>query len=133
MKQLEHITRNIRAPYLFGLGAAVGGFAAWTYGLLVGLYLVGAGVVFYAAFCRLAVINQLTWRPIRIAFVAVGAAVLLGMFGVVFWRHRPGYYELALMWSLAGLLVAASRRWRNGVPAEFDASDRVPLERAGSV
>lgn len=116
------------------LAAVLGTAAAsYFYGWLTGIFLLGCCTAYYAIFCRLVVVNRRTWLPIRLAFIVVSAALAFGIWSVLFWWHRASYVETGLVIALATLLAAASRRWRNGSPAEFDSSDRTPLERAGSI
>lgn len=115
------------------VAATLGTVASWfLYGWLTAVYLLGCCTAFYAIFCRLVVMSRRTWLPIRLAFIAAAGAILFAIFAVLAWWHRATYVEVALITTQAALLAAASRRWRNGMPPEFD-SDRTPLERAGSL
>ena len=85
------------------------------------IYVALCAVVFYASFCRLVLVNSSTWVLARMAFCAVLAGAALGVFSVVLWGYRPGLVAVVQVATMAGMLLVSSRRWRSGVPDEYQA------------
>lgn len=83
------------------------------------VYVALCAACFYAAFCRLVKTDHTTEILARLAFWLVAVASSLSIFGVLVWGHRPSAFDVLNQLSFAGMLIVSSKRWKHGVPDEY--------------
>lgn len=83
------------------------------------VYITLCAATFYAAFCRLTLTDRRTERRARLAFYLVAVASSLSIFGVLVWGHQPSPIEVFNQLAFAGMLIVSSKRWKHGVPDEY--------------
>lgn len=86
------------------------------------LYLLACCLLFYSAFCRLVLVHPGTLLRVRLVFIGMAMAAALAIGGVLVWGHVPSLFDLALVLAFAAVLLVSSRRWRLGVPSEYESS-----------
>lgn len=84
------------------------------------LYLIASALIFWSAFCRLALVGPDVLLRVRLVFIALGTAAAFAVFSVLFWGYVPDLVDVLLAAAFAAVLLVASVRWREGVPSEYE-------------
>lgn len=98
---------------------------------MTAIYLVLCVLAFNSAFCRIVLTSQNTDRTARVVFCSVGAASAFAIFSVLFWGYSPTVVDLVTEAACVAMMIVSSRRWKHGVPSEYESErgrfdDRAP-------
>lgn len=85
-------------------------------------------VLAYTGFCRLVRTDARTVLCIRGVFWLLTAVALVAVAEVLVWGYQPGWPSALLAGAFAGVQVATSILWREGVPDHYQTA---PAELAG--
>lgn len=83
------------------------------------VYLILCSAAFYAAFCRLVLTDRVTSGTARVAFWLVGVVSSFSIFNTLVWGHVPTTSETLTQLAFTTMLLVSSKRWKNGVPDEY--------------
>jgi len=75
----------------------------------------------WGAFCRLVRCNHMTRAGIRFAFFLIGFAACAGIAQPLRAGWEPSVFELSLLIGVVTMQLVTAPRWRDGVPAKFQA------------
>ena len=88
------------------------------------IYLLTCAALFMAVFCRLVMTGPDTLLAVRLSFIGLGVAALLGMYWGLFLAYVPDLPDLALALAITAVQwVAAARLWRGQVPDGYLSPD----------
>lgn len=81
------------------------------------VYLLSCAALFMAVFCCLVMTGPDTLLGVRLTFIGLGVAALLGMYWGLFLSYVPDVPDLVLVLAVTAVQwVAAARLWRGQVP-----------------
>lgn len=95
------------------------------------LFLAACLVLAYTGFCRLVRTDARTVLCIRSVFWLLTAVALVAVAEVVVWGYQPGWPAALLAGAFAGVQVATSILWRDGVPCDYQTAPAELLEKGG--
>ncbi len=103
---------------------------------MTAVYVAACMAIFSQVFVRLVLTDsRTTLVRVRIAFIGLGCAALLGLHSVLFDGHVPALPDVAMAIAVAVVQVLSGvRLWGTGVPSPYRAStsaDSGPPERGG--
>ena len=85
------------------------------------VFALACAALVYSGFCRLVQMSVQTLLCIRLAFWALTVAAAVCTAAVVVWAYRPGWPAAGLAVCMAGVQIATSVLWREGVPGGYRA------------
>lgn len=90
------------------------------------VFLAACCVLAYGGFCRLVRADLATLFCIRAVMWALTVSACVCIAAVMVWGYSPGWPSAVLASAFAGVQVATSVLWRDGVPADYREPQRLP-------